>query len=103
MPMTEAEWLTCADHRPMLAFLHGKASDRKLRLFSVACCDRYRHVLTDERCRTAVRVGERFADGLATAGELFDAEEAVWQADQSGELRNDGLGPACAYCCYRED
>jgi hypothetical protein len=100
--MTEQEWLTCADHQPMLAFLHGKASDRKLRLFSVACCDRYRHVLTDERCRTAVRVGEGFADGLATSEELSDAEEAVWQADQLGELRNDGLGAACACCCYRQ-
>jgi hypothetical protein len=30
--MTEAEWLACTDPKGMLAFLDGRASDRKLRL-----------------------------------------------------------------------
>ena len=35
--MTEAGWLAGADPRPMLAFLHRRASDRKCRLFCIAC------------------------------------------------------------------
>jgi hypothetical protein len=32
-PVTEAEWLAAADSWPMLQFLFGSVSDRKLRLF----------------------------------------------------------------------
>jgi hypothetical protein len=69
--MTETEWLACADPRPMLEFLLEKASDRKLRLFACACCQRISHRLTDERCRLALDVGVRHADGLLSREELF--------------------------------
>src|SRR5215467_13102699 len=36
--MTEQEWMQATDPKPMLEFLRGKASDRKLRLFVVSCC-----------------------------------------------------------------
>jgi hypothetical protein len=35
--MTEAEWLACTDPRPMLEYLRGRASERKLRLFYNCC------------------------------------------------------------------
>jgi hypothetical protein len=101
--MTESKWLACADHQPMLEHLHGKASGRKLRLFAVACCRHYGHLLRDERCQNAVQVAERFSDGLATAEELWEAGEAVWGAAESGELGVEGQGAACAYSCYRQE
>src|SRR5437764_15304709 len=62
--MTEAEWLTCADPDPMLGFLKGRTTGRKLRLLACACCRRIWHLLTDERSRRAVEAGEQYADGL---------------------------------------
>jgi hypothetical protein len=63
--MTEHEWLEGKDPGPMLAFLRGKASDRKLRLFAVACCRTVWELLPDESTRRAVQVAELMADGHA--------------------------------------
>lgn len=83
--MTEAEWLASEDPHEMLSFLDGRATARKLRLFSVACCRRIRRLLVDERSRTAVEVAERFADGLATTAELEVAASAAWDAHLDAE------------------
>jgi hypothetical protein len=45
--MTEAEWLACGDPRPMLDFLRGQASERKVRLFTLACGRRYPRLWCD--------------------------------------------------------
>jgi hypothetical protein len=69
--MTEAEWLTATDPKPMLDFIGRRTNDRKLRLFACACCRRVWHVMPDEACRTAVDVAEQFADGVADRDELI--------------------------------
>ncbi len=64
--MTEYEWSVCRDAAPMVAFVEKKATDRKLRLFAVACarllCDRLR----GGDMRETLELGERLADGLAS-------------------------------------
>jgi hypothetical protein len=67
--MTETEWLLCQDPGPMLGFLRGKASERKLRLFAVACWRGIWPSIPHESRRAAEAV-ERFADGKATLKEL---------------------------------
>jgi hypothetical protein len=72
--MTEAEWLACADPDRMLEFRRGKASDRKLRLFAVACCRRIWRHIKEKRCRRAIEVAERFADGKVSIEKLSAAD-----------------------------
>jgi hypothetical protein len=67
--MTEAEWLTCANPHPMLECLRAKPSDRKLRLFAVACSRRVWNLI-DPLGQSAVDVAEAYADGLTDPDEM---------------------------------
>jgi hypothetical protein len=69
--MTESEWQSCTDPKTMLGLLHGKASDRKLRLFSAARCRLFRPDWDDQwATREAVDAAEQLSDGLCPAGQL---------------------------------
>ena len=75
--MTEVEWLACADPEPMLEFVRGKASERRLRLFAVACCRRIWSRFVDVRSRKGVEVSELYADGLVSTVEFERARRAA--------------------------
>jgi hypothetical protein len=68
--MTEADWLAGTDPAALLAWVSGRASERKLRLFACACCRALGPHLTGALGIQAVEVAEAFADGHAAAWEL---------------------------------
>jgi hypothetical protein len=70
--MTAAEWQAGEDPEAMLGFVAGKASERKLRLFAVACCRRAPW-LGGDAARRAWEAAERYADGEVGAEELWQA------------------------------
>jgi hypothetical protein len=71
----------------MLAFLRGKASVRKRRLFAVACCHHLWPLFTDPRVRHAVETAELWADGMASPEELASHRAAVRRALEEARLR----------------
>jgi hypothetical protein len=88
--MTEEHWRNCNDPVPLLGFLFSlraegsfPVSDRKLRLFAVACCRRIGYTLMADRLWRVIHVVESAADGLAGAQELHQAAAAVSGGDHS--------------------
>ena len=60
---TETAWPSCEDPVPMLRHLEPSASNRKLELFALACCQRVRSLLPEE-ARVGLDLAERAAAGL---------------------------------------
>jgi hypothetical protein len=92
--MTEAEWLEGTDPHEMLPFLRGKASERKLRLFAVACCR-----LVWERipptAREAAELAERYADGNGVGSDMLSLQQQLLQEEaQIPEELGNGWGTA---------
>jgi hypothetical protein len=87
--MTEAEWLECNDPGPMLVFLLGKASDRKLRLFACACCRRIWPVLRDENVRRMAEIAEDYAEGLVSQVAVRQAQHNLDRMVQSNLMTSD--------------
>ncbi len=108
--MTEQQWAACCQAGDLLAFLRGRASPRKFRLFASACCRRLWGRCHDERTRRLIAVAERFADGAAGADELREAvrgNEATdptpqrWAAANAAEADDaDGASRAAFWSAY---
>jgi len=67
-----------------------RCSDRKIRLFAVACCRSYFHLLVDPRSRHAVEEAERFVDGKSSHAGLRAACDDAQEADHAPFPRNLG-------------
>lgn len=82
--MTEEEWNTGPAPRKLLEHLEEckGASERKLRLFAVACCRRVQRWFIDPAQHGAVEVLEGFADGRFGADELSSAMLGVQDIDE---------------------
>jgi hypothetical protein len=77
--MTENEWPACTDPRPILDALHGKASERKFRLFACSRCRRWWASLP-RNCRDAVAVAEVDGEAAAQRKELKAIEARLQTA-----------------------
>ena len=85
--MTESEWLVCDDANPMFHCLSKatRLTERKVRLFAVACCRRIAYWFTDPALGAALDVAERYADGLASEAELTAADQAALAVEEQLE------------------
>jgi hypothetical protein len=61
--MTEQQWLTETDPKPLLEFLKGKASARSYWLFTANCWRRWEHMLEDDKSRNGIIALEALAEG----------------------------------------
>jgi len=100
---TGEEWQASDDPDPMLTFLRdpmlarlrGKPSERKFRLFAVACCRRVWHLLGHDRNRQRVELAEQYADGEVP-------EHAVEDAASGGHDGSGGPTEAAFWCCAED-
>jgi ssDNA-binding Zn-finger/Zn-ribbon topoisomerase 1 len=90
--VNEQEWLAGTNPLSMLQFLLGKARDRKLRLFAVACCRRIWTLLPDETGKRLVDLAERVAERKVTPGALREGMRLA------GDPTGDPAAAALASC-----
>src|SRR5688572_5749151 len=79
--MTEAEWrFSLSPISPLdWLFFDTPAADRKLRLFSVACCRRAQHLLRNTTLLRLLDLSEAFAEGQVAEVTLRSAHREEWQ------------------------
>jgi hypothetical protein len=124
--MTEEEWLSATDPTPMLEFLlnrpgtlwdasarpgpmvwllRNKVSDRKLRLFAVACCRGSKQLLLRRKLREGVKVAERFAENQTTIAKLTTTHDhynrlacSLYHCEKERDIRRwaEATAVACA-------
>lgn len=97
-PLSEREWFAADRWQDLLIalfpdgrFTKSAGAQRKLRLLLCAAARQGWDVMPDDRCREAVEVAERFAEGNATAKQLAAARtaagKALDRAERAREIR----------------
>jgi hypothetical protein len=72
------QWPTTNDVRTMVIWAEShplNVSERKLRLFAVACCRRVWHLLPEAASCRLVEICELYADGRASADEMYEVKK----------------------------
>lgn len=105
--ITEKVWWEGSNPGPMLDFVLHSCYGRALHLFSVACCRRIYHLLTDERSRAAVEKAEWYAERCTTEEECFDQaafraakKELDEAAARAAEVLQSSSNRAAYYAAY---
>ncbi len=111
--MNEQEWLACTDPEPMLEFIQSKSSDRKYRLFGVACVVRLVHPDGYSALMPVLRTVERYTEGglsdteLVAIGEVIpdtpDTTSIVWACRHLCLTDQSGNSVAAASSVYAAD
>jgi hypothetical protein len=105
--MTEQEWLNCTDPHKMLQFLGPTASERRLRLFAMACCRQVWRLLTEKRSQKAVEIVEQILEGALDPGALPRAHDlahsAAYHALKGSAPQYVYAGQAASMACYDGD
>src|SRR5258708_21708567 len=90
--MTDGEWLTSTDVLALLAepTANARQQQRRLRLFSIACCRQLSRWIINERLWKCLEASERYADGkLKDSGlDRWTAEaNKAWRATEQSTTR----------------
>lgn len=87
--MTEQEWLAATNPHPMLWFIRRTVSERKFRLFAVACCRRAWELMPSDDCREAIITAELTADGECDASVMYRLSVNINSSIGSHALRGE--------------
>jgi hypothetical protein len=90
--MTEQEWLESTDPQSILDFLHGKASDRKLRLAACGCARQILKMRKDGYGSDILSAAERYADRVAGGPDRLAAAQLVQHTLQRAPLSQTRFG-----------